>query len=260
MGQRAAGRGVDVRSNLGRSDGRGDWSVKREIEHRWRELGEYVREQRRQGQLSLRHLSELSGVSNPYLSQIERGLRRPSAGVLQQLARALHISAETLYVRAGMLDDEREGPIDDLVEAIRRSSELDEDQKRSLVHIYESFRAERVSRLERAARQPRATRPPRVARTARARRAARRAEVAATEAANPDEAVAAGEVVDPPDAIDRSDATDPPDAAHRPEVPPSPESPGPTSPLGGPHPAAGAAIVSRTTSGAPGESSPEVEG
>ena len=112
--------------------------MRREIEHRWRELGEFVREQRRLGQLSLRRLSELSGISNPYLSQIERGLRRPSAEILQQLARALQISAESLYVRAGILEDR--SPPDDLVGAIRRSSELTEDQKRTLIHVYQSFR------------------------------------------------------------------------------------------------------------------------
>src|SRR6058998_3777293 len=67
-------------------------------------LGDYLREQRRHAELSLRQLADLAGVSNPYLSQIERGLRRPSAEVLQQLAKALRISAETLYVQAGILD------------------------------------------------------------------------------------------------------------------------------------------------------------
>jgi transcriptional regulator with XRE-family HTH domain len=114
--------------------------LKREIEHRWRELGEFVREQRRLGQLSLRRLSELSGISNPYLSQIERGLRRPSAEILQQLARALQISAETLYVRAGILEDRSGG--DDVVTAVRKAPELSEEQKRTLIHIYQSFRAE----------------------------------------------------------------------------------------------------------------------
>ena len=111
--------------------------MKADKEHRWRELGAYVREQRRVGQLSLRRLSELSGVSNPYLSQIERGLRRPSADILQQLARALEISAETLYIRAGILDA-RETP--DVVAAIRRDAHLSEEQRRTLVHIYETFR------------------------------------------------------------------------------------------------------------------------
>lgn len=114
--------------------------MNQEIEHRWRNLGEFVREQRRLGALSLRRLSELSGISNPYLSQIERGLRRPSAEILQQLARGLQISAETLYVRAGILSEHP--PEGDLVAAIRRAPELDEGQKRTLIHIYESFRAE----------------------------------------------------------------------------------------------------------------------
>ena len=82
--------------------------MKEDLEHRWRDLGEFIREQRRVGHLSLRKLSELAGISNPYLSQIERGLRKPSAEILQQIARALEISAETLYVRAGILE-EREG-------------------------------------------------------------------------------------------------------------------------------------------------------
>ena len=82
--------------------------MKQELESRWHDLGEFIRDQRRSGHLSLRKLSELAGISNPYLSQIERGLRKPSAEILQQIARALEISAETLYVRAGILE-EREG-------------------------------------------------------------------------------------------------------------------------------------------------------
>nr|MCL7021131.1 helix-turn-helix domain-containing protein [Vibrio vulnificus] len=67
-------------------------------------LGEFLREQRRQAKLSLRQLADMAGVSNPYLSQIERGLRKPSAEILQQIAKGLRISAETLYVQAGILD------------------------------------------------------------------------------------------------------------------------------------------------------------
>ena len=100
-------------------------------------LGDFLREQRLASRLSLRQLSEQVGVSNPYLSQIERGLRRPSADILQQLARALQISAETLYVQAGILDD-RETP--DVVGAIRRDQHLSEEQRRTLVHIYQTFR------------------------------------------------------------------------------------------------------------------------
>jgi len=114
--------------------------VKDELESRWDELGEFIREQRRVGHLSLRKLSELAGISNPYLSQIERGLRRPSAEILQQIARALSISSETLYIRAGILE-ERTGTAD-LVSEILRDPFLNEDQKKALVRIYDSFRHE----------------------------------------------------------------------------------------------------------------------
>jgi len=107
-----------------------------ELEQRWNDVGEFIREQRRSGQLSLRKLSELAGISNPYLSQVERGLRRPSAEILQRIAKALEISSETLYVRAGILD---EPDADDLVAHIRRDRLLSEDQKRTLVHIYNTF-------------------------------------------------------------------------------------------------------------------------
>src|SRR6185436_19941026 len=102
-----------------------------ELEQRWRDLGEFIREQRRVGHLSLRKLSEMAGISNPYLSQIERGLRKPSAEILQQIARALEISAETLYIRAGILE-EREGG-SDLIGEIRRDPHITEDQKKTLV-------------------------------------------------------------------------------------------------------------------------------
>ena len=114
-----------------------------ELETRWRDLGEFIREQRRVGHLSLRKLSEMAGISNPYLSQIERGLRKPSADILQQIARALEISSETLYVQAGILEP-HDGNVD-LVASIRRDPWLHEDQKKTLVQIYESFRAERVA-------------------------------------------------------------------------------------------------------------------
>ena len=113
--------------------------MKEDLENRWRDLGEFIRDQRRVDHLSLRKLSELAGISNPYLSQIERGLRRPSAEILQQIARALEISAETLYVRAGILE-EREGA--DLVDEIRRDPKLTEEQKKTLIRIYTSFRHE----------------------------------------------------------------------------------------------------------------------
>lgn len=103
-------------------------------------LGEYLREQRMSAQLSLRQLAEQAGVSNPYLSQIERGLRRPSAEVLQQLAKALRVSAETLYVQAGILDPD-EAEVRSVKLAILADTGLTERQKQSLLDVYTSFRA-----------------------------------------------------------------------------------------------------------------------
>jgi transcriptional regulator with XRE-family HTH domain len=109
----------------------------------WRDLGEFIREQRNVARLSVRRLSDMAGISNPYLSQIERGLRRPSAEILQQIARALEISAETLYVRAGILDArEAHG---DLTEAIVGEATLSDDQKQTLLRIYRSFRRENAA-------------------------------------------------------------------------------------------------------------------
>ena len=104
------------------------------------DLGAFIRDQRRTARLSLRKLSELAGISNPYLSQIERGLRKPSAEILQSLARALEISSETLYVRAGILD--ARDSTADLMAEIRRDPHINEDQKKTLIRIYESFRHE----------------------------------------------------------------------------------------------------------------------
>ena len=115
-----------------------------DLEDRWRDLGEFIRDQRLSSRLSLRRLSDLAGISNPYLSQIERGLRKPSAEILQHIAKALRIQAETLYVRAGILE-EREP--DDLVGAILRQPYLTEGQKQALIRIYESFRHENDDRV-----------------------------------------------------------------------------------------------------------------
>jgi transcriptional regulator with XRE-family HTH domain len=102
-----------------------------------RDLGGFIREQRANARLSLRRLSELAGISNPYLSQIERGLRHPSAEILQQIAHGLRISAETLYVRAGILDERP--PAGDLAVAILDAPTLSDEQKQTLLHIYRSF-------------------------------------------------------------------------------------------------------------------------
>ncbi len=109
-----------------------------------RNLGDYIREQRSAAQISLRQLAKLAGVSNPYLSQIERGLRKPSAEILQQIAKALRISAEALYVQAGILD-ERYGD-SDVPAAVLGDPGLTERQKQVLLEIYDSFRRENEER------------------------------------------------------------------------------------------------------------------
>jgi transcriptional regulator with XRE-family HTH domain len=103
-------------------------------------IGSYIREQRQQAKISIRQLAQAAGVSNPYLSQVERGLRRPSADILQQIAKGLRISAEALYVQAGILDDKPgERTVTD---AIMADPEITERQKQMLIDIYESFRKE----------------------------------------------------------------------------------------------------------------------
>jgi transcriptional regulator with XRE-family HTH domain len=111
-------------------------------------IGDYIREQREQAKISMRQLAQSAGVSNPYLSQIERGLRKPSADILQQIAKGLRISAEALYVQAGILEDR---PADSGVRsALLTDPELSERQKQVLIEIYESFRRENLAATESA--------------------------------------------------------------------------------------------------------------
>ena len=112
-------------------------------------IGDYIREQREQARISMRQLAQSAGVSNPYLSQIERGLRKPSADILQQIAKGLRISAEALYVQAGILEDR---PADSGVRsALLADPQLSERQKQVLMEIYESFRRENAATAEAAA-------------------------------------------------------------------------------------------------------------
>jgi len=104
---------------------------------RLRDLGAFIREQRKTAQLSLRNLAAQAGVSNPYLSQIERGLRKPSAEILQAIARALRISAETLYIKAGILEERSSDG--DLESAIRSDPTITERQRAALIEVYRSF-------------------------------------------------------------------------------------------------------------------------
>ncbi|MCP2166039.1 helix-turn-helix domain-containing protein [Goodfellowiella coeruleoviolacea] len=119
-----AGRAIDAVADLGR------------------DIGEYIRQQRNTAKISLRQLAKLAGVSNPYLSQIERGLRKPSAEILQQIAKGLRISAEALYVQAGILEQRVGGAV---VDAVLADQELTERQKQVLLDVYQSFRRENAA-------------------------------------------------------------------------------------------------------------------
>ncbi len=166
-------------------------------------IGEYIREQREQAKISLRQLASAAGVSNPYLSQIERGLRRPSAEILQQIAKALRISAEALYVQAGILEERFSDS--DVPVAVLGDAALTERQKQVLLEIYESFRKENEGRAEASADETvvsavnaahaaadagEATNPTRVRaaarRTSTGRRAARPAPAGGEATADPD--------------------------------------------------------------------------
>ncbi|MCR3746631.1 MULTISPECIES: helix-turn-helix domain-containing protein [Lentzea] len=122
-----------------------DKSIDKAVADLGRNIGEYIREQRNTAKISLRELAKQAGVSNPYLSQIERGLRKPSAEILQQIAKGLRISAEVLYVEAGILQ-QREGGA--LADAIVAATDLTERQKQVLLDVYESFRRENTATNE----------------------------------------------------------------------------------------------------------------
>jgi transcriptional regulator with XRE-family HTH domain len=121
-----------------------------------RDVGRFIREQRQAAQLSLRKLAKLAGISNPYLSQVERGLRRPSAEILNAIAKGLRISAQTLYVKAGILDEDR--PAEDLTSAILVDASITERQKQVLIQIYTSFREDTERRRRSRRRRPRSPR------------------------------------------------------------------------------------------------------
>lgn len=109
-------------------------------------LGEYIREQRSTAQISLRQLAKAADVSNPYLSQVERGLRKPSAEILGRIAVGLRISAETLYVRAGLLEEHVGDQT--VIAAVSADTTLTERQRRALLEIYAAFQTENVAQQE----------------------------------------------------------------------------------------------------------------
>jgi len=111
--------------------------VRDELDRRLADVGGFIRTQREVARMSVRRLAEVAGVSNPYLSQIERGLRKPSAEILQQIAKALQISAETLYERAGFMDPDASART--VREAIAADPLLDAEQQKALLQVYESF-------------------------------------------------------------------------------------------------------------------------
>ena len=110
------------------------------------DVGAYIRDQRRKAHLSLRNLADRAGVSNPYLSQIERGMRQPSAKILKGIATALQVSAETLFTQAGILDGSPEDADGDVLRAIFRDPQLTDGQRRELAEVYERFRIETAER------------------------------------------------------------------------------------------------------------------
>jgi transcriptional regulator with XRE-family HTH domain len=188
-------------------------------------IGEYIKEQREQAKISLRQLASQAGVSNPYLSQIERGVRRPSAEILQQIAKGLRISAEALYVQAGILEDRP--PDSGVRAAVLAAPELTERQKQVLLEIYDSFRREAAAQapedLEDAAVAAEAAAIQAAAAEATAARAAAEAarEEQATggaweQATRPDTAGPGEEDDDPlaaPEPLGTSEAASPPDSA-----------------------------------------------
>ena len=117
-------------------------SIREDLDKRLADVGELIKSQREVARMSVRRLAELAGVSNPYLSQIERGLRKPSAEILQQIAKALQISAESLYERAGFLSP-TDRPRVGVREAIAADQHLSAEQRRALLNVYNSFVADK---------------------------------------------------------------------------------------------------------------------
>ena len=110
-------------------------------------LGEFIRRQRELAQLSVRQLADMCGISNPYLSQIERGLRTPSSMILQSLAKGLRLSAETLYAQAGILDPQ-DAEESDVIKAVMHDPHLSARQREMLIDMYRSLR--KVNEADRA--------------------------------------------------------------------------------------------------------------
>jgi transcriptional regulator with XRE-family HTH domain len=111
-------------------------------EERWKAVGQFIKNQREVAGMSIRRLSDLAKVSNPYLSQIERGIYKPSAEVLKAIADALQIQSETLFARAGFIDEEKDRGASGVERAIKNDSRLSAEHKRALIGVYRSFLAQ----------------------------------------------------------------------------------------------------------------------
>lgn len=137
--------------NAATSSGAGGGEVTERVVNTAQDIGSFIRSQRESAQFSLRQLAERAGVSNPYLSQIERGLRKPSAEVLGQIAKGLRVSAEVLYVRAGILERREPSPVRD---AVLSDPALTERQRQVVLEVYESFCRENVAAPGADSKQP----------------------------------------------------------------------------------------------------------
>jgi transcriptional regulator with XRE-family HTH domain len=135
----------DEGATVGQKVGEVSAVVEKAVEKAVDDIGSYIRSQREGAQVSLRQLARAAGVSNPYLSQIERGLRKPSAEILQQIAKGLRISAEALYVKAGILEEKPASAVSD---AVLADPSLSERQKQVLLDVYQSFRRENTAAVE----------------------------------------------------------------------------------------------------------------
>jgi transcriptional regulator with XRE-family HTH domain len=123
-------------------------------EDRWKAVGQFIRNQRDVAGMSLRQLSHLAKVSNPYLSQVERGIYKPSAEVLKAIADALQISAETLFTRAGLIDEVKDRGSSDVERAVRTDPRLSAEHKRALIGVYRSFLSQDEGAEAASAREP----------------------------------------------------------------------------------------------------------
>ena len=147
---------ADIAAENGQTLADGAGEIAERVVNTAQDIGSFIRSQRESAQFSLRQLAERAGVSNPYLSQIERGLRKPSAEVLGQIAKGLRVSAEALYVRAGILEQREPSPVRD---AVLSDTALTERQRQVVLEIYDSFCRENTAAVAATGTEPRGAAP-----------------------------------------------------------------------------------------------------